>query len=142
MYQLEILTDALLVKSPHLLKSIAKLHSPALRNTSISVTSRNLSVCQKKSYWTPGMWEPGRGMILIHWKAKDEVAAVTILNNAFIDTGFANATVAHLLVGETRMNMSRKLMRKVEEVAKAAAKTLIVVFSLLPHHTIFDGRLL
>ena len=74
------------------------------------------------------MWEPGREIIFIHGRNKDEVAAVVMLSKPFINTGFANATVANLLVSESYrgMDMSRDLMRKVEEVAKAAGKTLIV----------------
>ena len=71
-------------------------------------------------------------MVVIDWTAKDDVAAVIIFNKPLIDTDFVNAAVAHLLVGETRMNMSRELMRDVEGVAKTATKMLIVVFSLLP----------
>ena len=73
------------------------------------------------------MWEPGREIIFIHGRNKDEVAGVVMLSKPFINTGFANATVANLLVSENYrgMDMSRDLMSKAEEVAKAAGKTMI-----------------
>ena len=58
-----------------------------------------------------------------------------------IDTGFVKASVAYLLVGETRMNMSRGLIREVEEVAQTIMKRLIVVYFLLPIYMILNGRL-
>ena len=74
--------------------------------------------------------EPGREIIFFYSKVKGGVAAVVMLNKPLIDTGSANATVANLLVDENyrRMYLSRDLMRKVEEVARAAGKTQIVCF--------------
>lgn len=76
------------------------------------------------------MLERGRETIFIHGTTKGEVAAVVMLNKPFINTGLANATVANLLVHEDyrRMGMSRDLMRKVEEVARTAGKTMMVCF--------------
>ena len=129
MYEPEILTNELLVQYPHLLKSIAELHYACIeRDILITHFEEPFDVSKVQSYWTLAMWEQGRQIIFIHGKFKGEVAAVVMLNKPFINTGFANATVANLLVGEEyrRMNMSRDLMRKVEEVARAAGKTLMV----------------
>lgn len=134
MYQPEILTNVLLFKYPHLLRSIAELHIASIeKDLLLTHFEAPLSLSKVQSYWTLAMWEPGREIIFIHGKDKKEVAAVVLLNKPFVDTGFANATVANLLVGEKYrgMGMSRALMRKVEEVAKAAGKTLLVSFSEL-----------
>ncbi len=132
MYQPEILTSAALAKHPHLLKGIAELHFACIeKDTLLTHFEEPLDVSKVRSYWALAMCEAGREIIFIHGASKDEVAAVVMLNKPFINTGFADATIANLLVGEKyrRMNMSRDLMRKVEEVAKAAGKTLIVVSS-------------
>ncbi|CAF9929592.1 MAG: hypothetical protein ALECFALPRED_004412 [Alectoria fallacina] len=128
MYQTEILTDALLVEYPHLLRSIAELHIACIeKDILLTQFEAPLDVSKVQSYWTLAMWEPGREIIFIHGGNQDEVAAVVMLSKPFINTGFANATVANLLVNENYrgMDLSRDLMRKVEEVAKAAGKTLI-----------------
>lgn len=131
MYQPEVLTNALLVRYPNLMKSIAELHYACIENDILLTHFEEpYDVAKVQSYWTLAMLEAGRQIIFIHGKIKGEVAAVVMLNKPFINTGFANATVANLLVGEEyrRMNMSRDLMKKVEEVARAAGKTLIVCF--------------
>ena len=133
MYRPEILTNALLLQYPHLLKSIAKLHFACIEKDALFTHFEEpFDVRKVHSYWTLAMFEPGRHIIFIHGKTKGEVAAVVMLNKPFIDTGLANATVANLLVDEDyrRMSMARELMRKVEEVARAAGKTLIVCFNI------------
>lgn len=131
MYEPEILTNVLLVQYPLLLRCIAELHYACIeRDDLFAHFGEPLDVSKVQSYWTFAMHEPGREIILIHGKTKGEVAAVVMLNKPFIDTGLANATVANLLVhGDyRRMGMSRELMRKVEEVARGAGKTLMVRF--------------
>ena len=129
MYQQEILSPALQLKYPHLLKSIAELHCACIeKDVLLTHFEEPFNVSKVHSYWTLAALEPGREIIFIHSKVKGEAAAVVLLNKPFIDTGSANATVATLLVDEDyrRMNMSRDLMRKVEEVARVAGKTQIV----------------
>ena len=129
MYQPEILSPALQLRYPHLLKSIAELHFACIeKDVLLTHFEEPFNVSEVHSYWTLAALEPGREIIFIHSKYKGEAAAVVMLNKPFIDTGSANATVANLLVDGDyrRMNMSRKLMRKVEEVARAAGKTQIV----------------
>lgn len=129
MHQPEILTNVLLVQYPLLLRSIAELHYACIeRDVCFTHLKEPLEVSKVQSYWEFAMLEPGREIIFIHGKTKGEVAAVVMLNKPFINTGLANATVANLFVhGDYRMmGMSRDLMRKVEEVARAAGKTLIV----------------
>ena len=129
MYQPNILSPALQLKYPHLLKSIAELHHVCVeKDVLVTHFEEPFDVSEVHSYWTLAALEPGREIIFIHSKNKGEAAAVVMLNKPFIDTGSANATVANLLVDEDyrRMNMSRDLMRKAEEVARAAGKTQIV----------------
>ena len=131
MYQPEILSPALQLRYPHLLKSIAELHVACIeKDVLLTHFEEPFNVSEVHSYWTLAALEPGREIIFIHSKYKGEAAAVVMLNKPFIDTGSANATVANLLVDEDyrRMNMSRDLMRKAEEVARAAGKTQIVCF--------------
>lgn len=131
MYEPEILTDVLLVQYPLLLRSIAELHYACIeRDVLFTHFEEPFDVSKIQSYWTFAMLEPGREIISIHGKTKGEVAAVVMLNKPFINTGLANATVANLLVhgDHRRMGMSRDLMRKVEKVARAAGKTLVVCF--------------
>ena len=129
MYQPEILSPALQLKYPRLLKSIAELHFACIENdVLLTHFEEPFDIAKVHSYWTLAALEPGREIIFIHSKNEGEAAAVVMLNKPFIDTGSANATVATLLVDEKyrRMNMSRDLMRKMEEVARAAGKTQIV----------------
>ena len=131
MYEPEILTNVLLVQYPLLLRSIAELHYACVeRDVLFTHFEEPFDVSKVQSYWTFAMLEPGREIIFIHGRTKGEVAAVVMLNKPFINTGLANATVANLLVHRDyrRLGMSKDLMRKVEEVARAAGKTLIVCF--------------
>ena len=132
MHQPEILSPALQLKYPDLLRSIAKLHYACIeKDVLVTHFEEPFDVSKVHSYWTLAALEAGREIIFIHSKTKGEAAAVVMLNKPFIDTGSANATVANLLVDENYrlMNMSRDLMRKVEEVARAAGKTQIVCFN-------------
>ena len=129
MYQPEILSPALLLQYPRLLNSIAELHFACIeKDVLLTHFEEPFNVSKVHSYWALAALEPGREIIFIHGKTKGEAAAVVMLNKPVIDTGTANATVANLLVDENyrKMNMSRDLMRKVEEVARGAGKTLIV----------------
>ena len=131
MYQPEILSPGLQLKYPHLLKSIAELHFACIeKDVLLTHFEEPFDVSKIHSYWKLAALEPGRKIIFIHSKNKGEAAAVVMLNKPFIDTGSASATVANLLVDENyrRMNMSKKLMRKAEEVARGAGKTQIVCF--------------
>ena len=131
---LQTLTNKLLAKHPHLLRSIAELHMACIeRDALFSHFEAPLDVSKIQSYWTLAKWEPGREIILIHSRDKGELAAVVMLNKPFIDTGSRNSTVANLLVAEKyrKMGMSRALMRGVEKVSKAAGKTLVVSLSRL-----------
>ena len=133
MYQPKILSPALQLKYPDLLKSIAELHFACVeKDVLVSHFEEPFNVSTVHSYWTLAALEPGREIIFIHSKNQGEAAAVVMLNKPFIDTGSANATVANLFVNEDyrRMNMSRDLMRKAEEVARAAGKTQIVCFGV------------
>lgn len=129
MHEAKVLTNVLLAKYPHLLRSIAELHMACIEKDFLfSHFEVPLDVSKIQSYWTLAMWEPGREIVLIHDRDKEEVDAVVMLNKPFIDTGSRNSTVANLLVVEKfrGMGMSRVLMRQVEKVAKAAGRTLLV----------------